>query len=111
MDTPDYLATILAKSSNVGMARLARVMHQQAVCNGQAIALQRIGHGAGDGGVVFEQQQAGRHGRSARDEDGEQLAQPVRHHLHRQRGQDQAHQAGHHIDAGLAQHTGNRVGQ
>ncbi len=35
-----------------------RVLQQQAVQHLQALALQAVGHGAGDGGVVFQQKQA-----------------------------------------------------
>ena len=42
---------------------------------------------------------------------GKKLEQAQGHQFHRERRQDQAHQPGHHIDAGLAQHPRNRVGQ
>lgn len=39
-----------------------------------------------------------------------QLDQPFRHHLHRQRSQDQPHQPRHHVDAGFSQQPRNRLG-
>ena len=40
-----------------------------------------------------------------------QLVQPVGHHLDRQRGQDQTHEAGHDVDACFAQYAGDGGGQ
>ena len=41
----------------------------------------------------------------------EELGQAIAHHFYREGREDQTHQAGHHIDAGLAQHARNRLRQ
>ena len=44
-------------------------------------------------------------------QNGEKFYQPVRHHLDRQRGQNQTHQARHDVDAGFSQAARNRLCQ
>ena len=40
-----------------------------------------------------------------------QLPQTISHHFHRQRSEYQTHQPRHHVDAGFAQHSCNRLGE